>query len=117
METEIVRDPSIIAAYVRQRQLIDEEQTDADDLRPSDDEGKNERRRKRFVPSIFIQRVQTYEMGIQAQGTIGEAQEEPGTTTVEEEPETGYPNWCDGSRRETSRQTRDCTSLTSSPLF
>lgn len=46
-ETEIVREPSIIAAYVRQRQLIEEEKTDADDLLPSDDEGKNERARKR----------------------------------------------------------------------
>jgi len=44
-----VRDPGIIAAYVRQRQLIEEEKTDADDLLPSDDESKNERRKKRSV--------------------------------------------------------------------
>lgn len=47
-----MRDPTIIGAYVRQRQLIDEEKTDADDLLPSDDEGKNERRKKRCVFSL-----------------------------------------------------------------
>lgn len=44
-----MREPTIIGAYVRQRQTIDDEQTDADDLRLSDDEGKNERRKKRYV--------------------------------------------------------------------
>jgi transcription initiation factor TFIID subunit 1 len=46
-ETEIVRDPSVIKAYVHQRSVIDEENLQADELLPSDDEGKNERRRKR----------------------------------------------------------------------
>lgn len=53
-ETEIVRDPGVIRAYVRQRQMIDDEKTDADDLRPSDDEGKNERRKKRQVVSLKL---------------------------------------------------------------
>lgn len=51
-ETEIVREPTIIGAYVRQRQLIEEEKTEADDLLPSDDEGKNERHKKRCVPFL-----------------------------------------------------------------
>lgn len=51
-ETEIIREPSIIAAYVRQRQLIEEEKTEADDLLPSDDEGKNERARKRLKEQL-----------------------------------------------------------------
>lgn len=52
-ETEIVREPTIIGAYVRQRQTIDEEKGDADELLLSDDEGKNERRKKRFVSPRF----------------------------------------------------------------
>jgi hypothetical protein len=48
-ETEIVRDPSVIKAYVHQRSVIDEEKLEADELLPSDDEGKNERRKKRCV--------------------------------------------------------------------
>ncbi|KAI5476818.1 transcription initiation factor TFIID subunit 1 [Pseudohyphozyma bogoriensis] len=51
-ETEIVRDPSVIAAYVRQRQVIDDEKTDADDLLPSDDEGKNQRRMLRLKEQL-----------------------------------------------------------------
>ena len=46
-ETEIVRDPSVIKAYVTQRRVIDEEKLEADELLPSDDESKNERRKKR----------------------------------------------------------------------
>jgi len=51
-KTEIVRDQSIINAYVRQRQMIDEEKLDADGLLPSDDEGKNERRKKRLKEQL-----------------------------------------------------------------
>ncbi|SCV70550.1 BQ2448_3312 [Microbotryum intermedium] len=51
-ETEIVRDPTIISAYVRQRKMIEEEKTEADDLLPSDDEGKNERARKRLKEQL-----------------------------------------------------------------
>ncbi|ORY53385.1 hypothetical protein BCR35DRAFT_310520 [Leucosporidium creatinivorum] len=51
-ETEIVREPTIIGAYVRQRQLIEEEKTEADDLLPSDDEGKNERHKKRLKEQL-----------------------------------------------------------------
>ncbi|BGP14889.1 hypothetical protein JCM10213_003755 [Rhodosporidiobolus nylandii] len=51
-ETEIVRDPSIIKAYVHQRSVIDEEKLEADELLPSDDEGKNERRKKRLKEQL-----------------------------------------------------------------
>ncbi|GAA5974601.1 hypothetical protein JCM5350_001213 [Sporobolomyces pararoseus] len=51
-ETEIIRDPSVIKAYVHQRSVIDEENLQADELLPSDDEGKNERRRKRLKEQL-----------------------------------------------------------------
>ncbi|GAA6024205.1 hypothetical protein JCM10207_006780 [Rhodosporidiobolus poonsookiae] len=51
-ETEIIRDPSIIKAYVHQRSVIDEEKLEADELLPSDDEGKNERRKKRLKEQL-----------------------------------------------------------------
>ncbi|GAA6041854.1 hypothetical protein JCM8097_004508 [Rhodosporidiobolus ruineniae] len=51
-QTEIVRDPSVIKAYVHQRSVIDEEKLEADELLPSDDEGKNERRKKRLKEQL-----------------------------------------------------------------
>ncbi|KAM0746937.1 hypothetical protein T439DRAFT_350223 [Meredithblackwellia eburnea MCA 4105] len=51
-ETEIVREPTIISSYVRQRQTIDDEQADPDNLELSDDESKNERRRKRLKEQL-----------------------------------------------------------------
>ncbi|GAA5861842.1 hypothetical protein JCM8547_008572 [Rhodosporidiobolus lusitaniae] len=51
-QTEIVRDPSVIKAYVHQRGVIDEEKLEADELLPSDDEGKNERRKKRLKEQL-----------------------------------------------------------------
>ncbi|KWU47600.1 Atypical/TAF1 protein kinase [Rhodotorula sp. JG-1b] len=51
-ETEIVRDPSVIKAYVTQRRVIDEEKLEADELLPSDDESKNERRKKRLKEQL-----------------------------------------------------------------
>lgn len=51
-ETEIVRDPSVIKAYVTQRRVIDEEKLEADELLPSDDESKNERRKKRCATCL-----------------------------------------------------------------
>ncbi|BGP46994.1 hypothetical protein JCM10450v2_002846 [Rhodotorula kratochvilovae] len=51
-ETEIVRDPSVIKAYIHQRSVVDEEKLEADELLPSDDESKNERRRKRLKEQL-----------------------------------------------------------------
>jgi hypothetical protein len=47
--TEIVRDPAVIAAYVRSRQLLEEEATNADTLAPTGDADKDMRARKRYV--------------------------------------------------------------------
>ncbi|TNY19545.1 Atypical/TAF1 protein kinase [Rhodotorula diobovata] len=51
-KTEIVRDPSVIKAYMHQRAVVDEEKLEADELLPSDDESKNERRRKRLKEQL-----------------------------------------------------------------
>lgn len=51
-ETEIVRDPAVIRAYVRRRQLIEEESTMADALAPTGDEEKDRRARKRSVLAL-----------------------------------------------------------------
>lgn len=48
-QTEIVRDPAVIRAYVRKRQAIEEETTTADALAPTGDEEKDERAKRRSV--------------------------------------------------------------------
>ena len=48
-QTEIVRDPAVIRAYIRKRQAIEEENTTADALAPTGDEEKDERAKKRQV--------------------------------------------------------------------
>jgi len=45
--TEIVRDPAVITAYVRSRQLLEEETTNADSLAPTGDADKDMRAKKR----------------------------------------------------------------------
>lgn len=50
---EIVRDPAVIAAYVRKRQIIDEETTLADTLAPTGDAEKDARAKKRYVVRAF----------------------------------------------------------------
>lgn len=47
-KTEIVRDPAVIRAYVRRRQLIEEETTMADSLAPTGDADRDKRARKRW---------------------------------------------------------------------
>ncbi|OZJ06220.1 hypothetical protein BZG36_00761, partial [Bifiguratus adelaidae] len=49
---ETVRDPSVINAYLRQRQLIEEEATSAEALQPTDDEEKNARMKKRIQAQL-----------------------------------------------------------------
>jgi hypothetical protein len=46
-QTEIIRDPAVIRAYVRGRQAIEEEQTLADSLAPTGDADKDKRAKKR----------------------------------------------------------------------
>lgn len=48
-QTEIIRDPAVIRAYVRHKQLMEEENTLADSLAPTGDADKDKRARKRFV--------------------------------------------------------------------
>jgi transcription initiation factor TFIID subunit 1, fungi type len=46
---EIVRDPAVIAAYVRKRQILEEENTTANALAPTGDAEKDARAKKRRV--------------------------------------------------------------------
>jgi transcription initiation factor TFIID subunit 1, fungi type len=48
-QTEIIRDPSVIRAYVRGRQALEEEATLADSLAPTGDAAKDLRAKKRSV--------------------------------------------------------------------
>ena len=47
--TEIVRDAAVINAYVKKRQMIEEENTTADALAPTGDAEKDRRMKKRCV--------------------------------------------------------------------
>jgi hypothetical protein len=47
--TEIIRDTAVIRAYVRGRQLLEEEATLADSLAPTGDADKDKRAKKRLV--------------------------------------------------------------------
>jgi len=52
--TEIVRDPAVITAYARSRQLLEEEATNADTLAPTGDADKDMRAKKRCVKNQTI---------------------------------------------------------------
>ena len=47
--TEIIRDPAVIRAYIRGRQLIEEEATLANSLAPTGDADKDKRAKKRSM--------------------------------------------------------------------
>lgn len=47
-QTEIIRDAAVIRAYIRARQLIEEETTLADNLAPTGDADTDKRYRKRY---------------------------------------------------------------------
>ncbi|KAF9502429.1 TAF1 transcription initiation factor TFIID subunit TAF1 [Pleurotus eryngii] len=51
-QTEIIRDPAVIRAYIRGRQLLEEEQTMADSLAPTGDADKDKRAKKRLEEEI-----------------------------------------------------------------
>ncbi|GLB35948.1 putative protein of unknown function (DUF3591) [Lyophyllum shimeji] len=51
-QTEIIRDPAVIRAYVRSRQAIEEESTLADSLAPTGDADKDKRAKKRLEEEI-----------------------------------------------------------------
>ncbi|KAF8349699.1 TAF1 transcription initiation factor TFIID subunit TAF1 [Amanita rubescens] len=50
--TEIIRDPAVIRAYIRSRQVIEEEATLADSLAPTGDADKDKRAKKRLEEEI-----------------------------------------------------------------
>ncbi|KAK9762421.1 hypothetical protein K7432_011851 [Basidiobolus ranarum] len=47
-QSEVVRDPAVMNAYLRQRQLIEEQTTSVEMLEPTNDEEKNRRMKKRI---------------------------------------------------------------------
>ncbi|CAG8620455.1 8659_t:CDS:2 [Paraglomus occultum] len=49
---EEVTDPAVINAYIRHRQMIEEQATSAEFLEPTDDEEKNKRLRKRIQDQL-----------------------------------------------------------------
>ncbi|KAF8078829.1 TAF1 transcription initiation factor TFIID subunit TAF1 [Lyophyllum atratum] len=51
-QTEIIRDPAVIRAYVRGRQALEEESTLADSLAPTGDADKDKRAKKRLEEEI-----------------------------------------------------------------
>ncbi|CAK5280614.1 unnamed protein product [Mycena citricolor] len=51
-QTEIIRDPAVIRAYVAKRQLIEEDQTLTDSLAPTGDADKDARAKKRLEEEI-----------------------------------------------------------------
>ncbi|KAI8460747.1 hypothetical protein BY996DRAFT_4607068 [Phakopsora pachyrhizi] len=51
-KTEVVRDPTIVNAYLRQRRLIDEQESSAEALMPSDDPEKNRLAKKRIEEAL-----------------------------------------------------------------
>ena len=48
-----MRDVSVISAYVKKRQALEEENTTADALAPTGDAEKDKRMKKRYVPSYL----------------------------------------------------------------
>jgi hypothetical protein len=48
-QTEVVRDPTVVNAYLRQRRLIDEQESSAEALMPSDDPEKNRLAKRRLA--------------------------------------------------------------------
>ncbi|KAL0951477.1 hypothetical protein HGRIS_008165 [Hohenbuehelia grisea] len=52
VQWEIVRDPAVIRAYIRARQIIEEEETMADSLAPTGDADKDKRAKKRLEEEI-----------------------------------------------------------------
>jgi hypothetical protein len=53
--TEIIRDPAVIRAYVKNRQVMEEEATLTDTLAPTGDADRDKRARKRCVCAWPVQ--------------------------------------------------------------
>jgi hypothetical protein len=48
-ETEIIRDQAVIRAYIKSKEMAEEEMTEADSLAPTGDVDKDARARKRYT--------------------------------------------------------------------
>lgn len=66
----MVRDPTIVNAYLRQRRLIDDQESSTEALMPSDDPEKNRMAKRRYV--FFGRIVQLAERGLLTTCFIGE---------------------------------------------
>jgi len=76
----------VIRAYVRGRQLLEEEATLADSLAPTGDADKDKRAKKRPVkPSIVVLIFHAHLLARQARGRNCPDEEEPGATFASEE--------------------------------
>ncbi|KAF9196559.1 hypothetical protein BGZ49_002762 [Haplosporangium sp. Z 27] len=51
-KSETIRDPAVMNAYIRQRQLIEESSISTEALEPTNDEAKNQRMKKRIMEEI-----------------------------------------------------------------
>lgn len=51
--TEIVRDAAVVRAYMRRRQIIEDETTGADTLAPTGDIDRDARAKKRYVLTVY----------------------------------------------------------------
>jgi hypothetical protein len=89
-ETEIVREPAVINAYLKKRQIIEEEAQLTNTLAPTGDVDKDTRAKKRYA--VFDSRCNQYSplMDLfQAGRRNCKDEEEPGTTPAQEECQTG----------------------------
>ena len=67
-QTEIVRDAAVLAAYVKKRQAIEEENTTADALAPTGDADRDRRAKKRcdgYFPAAAVNADAHFAPGLQ----------------------------------------------------
>lgn len=84
-ETEIVRDSAVIRAYVRRRQLLEEEATLADSLAPTGDEEKDRRAKKRSAARSIQVHCVCIHLCVQTRGRDCTYEEEPRASTPQKE--------------------------------
>lgn len=104
-QIEIIRDAAVIRAYIRGRQLIEEEATLANSLAPTGDADKDKRAKKRSVLLTFAMLPNTEYLWLQARGGDRENEEESRKTTTSEERQDRQGRWYTNAT-EPSRQTR-----------
>ena len=92
-QTEIVRDPAVIRAYIRRRQIIEEESTMTDKLAPTGDEEKDKRARKRCVLNLLIVLLLSTNHFLQVGGRDSTNEEEPRAPAASQEREDCQRRW------------------------